>query len=506
MPRPGDRSAPNDWNETREALSYPASSADLLDQLGVAVVVMDPGRVITHWNAEAERVFGWSVDEAIGHRGVDVGLSAGGLLQSVGLAVQVLGGEPVEGDLPVRTKDGRPLLAHFWARPVLASDGAVAGLIAAATVPKLDPAIADLAEKVAAERLADRLHRLEQISARLARADCIDDVADAVVSETTACLGAQAAMVMSLRGDRFDALATTGIRADVLGRYRTFAVYEALPAADVLRRRQPLLWASLADRDRDYPQYAGMPYPQKRWALFPLVAADRAIGTLVLGWAEPAPFDEVDVLFLRVVAGQCAQALDRARVDRAEEATRAEQDPPARGISPTDGSAVRSRVRPDQGALPPCSARRRGGGRRRAPGESGMAEPPTILFACTHNAGRSVAAKVLAEHYANGRVIVRSAGSEPGDSVNPMVTAVLAERGLTTEQETPKLLDRDAVEAADVVVTMGCDESCPVFPGKHYEDWPVDDPAGQDLDTVRRIVDDVDSRVRRLLSTSAIRA
>jgi arsenate reductase len=129
-----------------------------------------------------------------------------------------------------------------------------------------------------------------------------------------------------------------------------------------------------------------------------------------------------------------------------------------------------------------------------------VTERPTVLFACTHNAGRSVAAKVLTEHYANGGVIVRSAGSEPGKDINPMVTAALAERGLTTEQETPKLLDRDAVETADLVVTMGCGETRPVVPGKRYEDWPVDDPAGQDLETVRQIVDDIDRRVQQLLS------
>jgi arsenate reductase len=125
---------------------------------------------------------------------------------------------------------------------------------------------------------------------------------------------------------------------------------------------------------------------------------------------------------------------------------------------------------------------------------------PVVLFACIHNSGRSVAARVLTEHYAAGRVEARSAGSEPEGSVNPVVAQVLAERGLATDRETATLLDRDTVRDADVVVTMGCGETCPVFPGKRYEDWQVEDPAGQDLDTVRRIVDDVDSRVRTLLS------
>jgi arsenate reductase len=128
---------------------------------------------------------------------------------------------------------------------------------------------------------------------------------------------------------------------------------------------------------------------------------------------------------------------------------------------------------------------------------------PTILFACVHNAGRSVAAKVLAEHYAAGAVRILSAGSQPGSDVNPVITRVLAERGLSTSAETPKLLDSSLVEAADVVVTMGCGESCPVFPGKRYVDWTVDDPAGQGLDFVRRVVDDIDARVRSLLAEIA---
>lgn len=125
---------------------------------------------------------------------------------------------------------------------------------------------------------------------------------------------------------------------------------------------------------------------------------------------------------------------------------------------------------------------------------------PTLLFACIHNSGRSVAAQLLARHYAGDRAEVLSAGSEPGDGVNPGVAAVLAERGIDTAAHTPRLLDRDLVEGCDVVITMGCGETCPVFPGKTYEDWQVADPKGQDLDTVRGIVDDVDTRVRDLLA------
>ena len=125
---------------------------------------------------------------------------------------------------------------------------------------------------------------------------------------------------------------------------------------------------------------------------------------------------------------------------------------------------------------------------------------PVILFACVHNGGRSLAAKVLAEHHGGDRVEVHSAGSEPGDSLNPTVVQVLHERGLSTEDEAPKLLTYDSVQQADVVITMGCGETCPVFPGKTYEDWPLEDPKGQDLDTVRRIVEQVDARVVDLLA------
>jgi arsenate reductase (thioredoxin) len=128
---------------------------------------------------------------------------------------------------------------------------------------------------------------------------------------------------------------------------------------------------------------------------------------------------------------------------------------------------------------------------------------PVVLFACIHNSGRSVAARVLTEHYAKGAVEARSAGSEPKGSVNPVVAEVLAERGLSAEHETATLLEPDVVAEADVVITMGCGETCPIFPGKRYEDWTVDDPAGQDLETVRRIVDDIDSRVQALLQSLA---
>ncbi len=124
---------------------------------------------------------------------------------------------------------------------------------------------------------------------------------------------------------------------------------------------------------------------------------------------------------------------------------------------------------------------------------------PVILFACVHNGGRSLAAKVLAQHHGGDRVEVRSAGSEPGHDLNPAVVAVLHERGLSTAGEAPTLLTREGVEQADVVITMGCGETCPVFPGKTYEDWALTDPKGQPVDVVRGIVEQIEVRVRDLL-------
>jgi arsenate reductase len=135
---------------------------------------------------------------------------------------------------------------------------------------------------------------------------------------------------------------------------------------------------------------------------------------------------------------------------------------------------------------------------------AGSRTAPVVLYACVHNSGRSVAAKVLTERLGTGLVEVRSAGSEPGASINPDVAAVRGEMGVATDNETPKLLTREMVGEADVVVTMGCGETCPVFPAKRYVDWPVDDPAGQDRDTVRRIVLDIDQRVRALLAELGI--
>jgi arsenate reductase (thioredoxin) len=130
---------------------------------------------------------------------------------------------------------------------------------------------------------------------------------------------------------------------------------------------------------------------------------------------------------------------------------------------------------------------------------------PTVLVACRKNAGRSQAAASILRHLAGDRVIVLSGGSEPADAVHPEVRQVLAERGLGVE-ETPKRFDDAMVKSADVVVTMGCGEECPYYPGKRYLDWPVEDPHNQELDEVRRIVDDIDARVRGLLDDLGIPA
>jgi arsenate reductase len=129
-----------------------------------------------------------------------------------------------------------------------------------------------------------------------------------------------------------------------------------------------------------------------------------------------------------------------------------------------------------------------------------MTATPVVLFLCVHNSGRSLAAKVLLDHHAGGRVEVRSAGSEPAAQLNPAVVAVLGARGLDTTKEFPKPLTDDDARAADVVVTMGCGDTCPWYPGKRYVDWDLPDPAGLPVAQVGPIVDDIDLRVRALLA------
>lgn len=129
-----------------------------------------------------------------------------------------------------------------------------------------------------------------------------------------------------------------------------------------------------------------------------------------------------------------------------------------------------------------------------------MTERPTVLFLCIHNSGRSLAARVLLDHYAQGRLRVESAGSEPGSELNSAVVAILEERGLDPSQEFPKPLSEDTARAADVIVTMGCGDTCPFYPGKRYLDWELDDPAGLPVEKVRHIVDEIDRRTQSLLA------
>lgn len=125
---------------------------------------------------------------------------------------------------------------------------------------------------------------------------------------------------------------------------------------------------------------------------------------------------------------------------------------------------------------------------------------PTVVFACRANGGRSVASRLLTEHYAQGRVVAISAGTEPGEHIHPEVARVLEDLGLDTSREQPKLLTPEMIAASDLAITQGCGENCPYVPGATYRDWPLDDPKGKDDATVRRIIGDIDQRVRALVS------
>jgi protein-tyrosine-phosphatase len=128
-----------------------------------------------------------------------------------------------------------------------------------------------------------------------------------------------------------------------------------------------------------------------------------------------------------------------------------------------------------------------------------MPEKPSILFVCVHNAGRSQMAAAYAAELSGGRVEVLSAGSEPADKVNPIAVQAMAEEGIDIANNAPKALTTEAVKDSDVVITMGCGDTCPIFPGKRYEDWELDDPAGQGIEAVRPIRDDIKARIERLL-------
>lgn len=125
---------------------------------------------------------------------------------------------------------------------------------------------------------------------------------------------------------------------------------------------------------------------------------------------------------------------------------------------------------------------------------------PSVLFVCVHNAGRSQMAAGYLRELGAGRIEVRSAGSEPKDQINPVAVDAMAEDGIDITGNTPKILTVDAVKESDVVITMGCGDACPIFPGKRYEDWELDDPAGQGIDAVRPIRDEIRRRVEELVS------
>ena len=127
-------------------------------------------------------------------------------------------------------------------------------------------------------------------------------------------------------------------------------------------------------------------------------------------------------------------------------------------------------------------------------------EQPEVLFVCVHNAGRSQMAAGLVKLRSEGRIHVRSAGSDPADAINPAVVEAMEELGVDLNEEFPKPLTDEVVRAADVVITMGCGDACPIYPGKRYEDWVLEDPAGQDLETVRGIRDQIDGRVQKLIA------
>lgn len=129
-----------------------------------------------------------------------------------------------------------------------------------------------------------------------------------------------------------------------------------------------------------------------------------------------------------------------------------------------------------------------------------MKETPEVLFVCVHNAGRSQMAAALLDHYAQGRVLVRSGGSAPGEAINPAVAQAMAEMGIDLSRAYPKPVTDEGVRAADVVITMGCGDACPIYPGKRYEDWKLDDPMGQDINRVRPIRDEINRRVQILLA------
>ena len=162
-------------------------------------------------------------------------------------------------------------------------------------------------------------------------------------------------------------------------------------------------------------------------------------------------------------------------------------------------------VKVDPTELPQRVAAERGPATMARPGEmenpavTATPSKPAVLFVCVHNAGRSQMAAGYLGALAGGAVDVRSAGSMPGTAVNPVAIQAMAEDGIDISTRAPEVLTTDSVQASDVVITMGCGDACPIFPGKRYEDWDLEDPAGKGIDTVRRVRDDIRGRVEKLI-------
>jgi arsenate reductase len=129
-----------------------------------------------------------------------------------------------------------------------------------------------------------------------------------------------------------------------------------------------------------------------------------------------------------------------------------------------------------------------------------VSKKPTVLFVCVHNAGRSQMAAGFMEHHGDGQVEVLSAGSAPKESINPIAVEAMREKGIDIANRKPKVLTNESVQASDVVITMGCGDACPFYPGKRYEDWALEDPAGKDIIFVRKVRDEIEKRVKDLLS------
>jgi arsenate reductase len=215
--------------------------------------------------------------------------------------------------------------------------------------------------------------------------------------------------------------------------------------------------------------------------------------------------DQADGTTVEQKGVEILDPVTRARVEKAAEALQREfagvfsQETIARYIAESTGLLGDAQIK----VFVPVLAHRFARERLKALGQAEgviTKDRPEVLFVCVHNAGRSQMAAGLVKLRSRGRIHVRSAGSAPGEQINPAVIEAMAELGVDMSEEFPKPLTDEVVEAADVVITMGCGDACPIYPGKKYEDWELDDPAGRTIDTVRRIRDELDARVGELIA------